>query len=168
MASTPLIITPSAATRGRPSAVREEAFDALRVVAAIGVAFFLIGAFDLALVWVPLAFGSPEWEFGTVISTMNGLPVPVMGIGLLLAAAIAGDSRRTARAVAVALVVLALVVAMMGILWATTLPFAFKPVTNDVIRVGLYKAVAKTAMQVLAYTTLFVVLAVFAWRRSAR
>jgi hypothetical protein len=47
----------------------------------IGLAFALVGGFDLALIWIPLGFGNPEWEFGTVSATLDGLPVTTLGLG---------------------------------------------------------------------------------------
>lgn len=135
---------------------------------ALGLAFAVIGLGDLALAWWPAAFGSPEWEFGTATATLNGFPVPVLGLTLLLGAALAGERPRLARTVAVLFLVLAVAILAIGLLWATTLPMAFQPTTNEVVRLGLQKAVAKTALQLLAYLPLFVVLGVAGWRRSAR
>lgn len=169
MTSTPLLVVPPKARPARVTPLASnDAESAWRIVSVLGAAFLAIGLFDLALAWFPLALGSPEWEFGTVTRTLDGLPVPVMGAALALAAALAGGSRVTARVMAVLMLALAVIVVAIGILWATTLPFAFKPVTNDVVRLGLTKAVAKTSMQLLVYPTLFTIAAVVGWRRSAR
>jgi hypothetical protein len=138
------------------------------IAGALGLTFAFVGLGDLALAWFPVAFGSPEWEFGTATTTLNGLPVPAMGLALLLGAALAADRPRHARTVATLLLILAVAILAIGVLWATTLPMAFRPVTNEVVRLGLQKAVAKTAIQLLAYPPLFVVLGVAGWRRSAR
>src|SRR5207245_6313338 len=44
----------------------------------IGLAFALIGGGDVLLTWVPMHFGSPEWEFGTITSSLDGMPVLTM------------------------------------------------------------------------------------------
>ena len=138
------------------------------VAIALGATFAFVGLADLVLAWWPVAFGSPEWEFGTVTSTMNGLPVPVMGLALLLAGALAAGRHRTASVVSGICFVLAIATVGLAILWATTLPFAFQPVANDVVRLGLVKAVAKTALQLVAYPVLFVVLGIATRRYLAR
>ena len=137
------------------------------VLGVLGGAFVAIGMFDVLLAWYPSAFGSPEWEFGTVLTTLNGMPVPALGFGLLTA--YVSDSRAAwprlvLRAV---LVVLALLLVLAALLWATTLPFAFRPVDNDVVRMGLYKAVAKAVVQAIGYPVLFLVLAVLCGRGRA-
>src|SRR5687767_11526069 len=48
----------------------------------IGLAFTVIGAVDIALAWYPSALGSAEWEFGTIGATLNGLPLPALGLFL--------------------------------------------------------------------------------------
>ena len=138
------------------------------IAGALGLAFAVIGLGDLALAWFPAAFGSPEWEFGTATTTLNGMPVPAMGLVLLLGAALAAGRPRLTRGVSVLLLVLAVAILVVGFLWATTLPMAFRPVTNEVVRLGLQKAVAKTALQLLVYPPLFIVLGVAGWRRSSR
>ena len=173
VSSLPLLIPAARAKRtAEPSASTASAPVAsagLSLIAgALGLAFAVIGFGDLALAWFPAAFGSAEWEFGTATATLNGLPVPTMGLALLLGAALAADRPRLARSLAVVLLVLAVAVLAMGFLWATTLPMAFRPVTNEVVQLGLQKAVAKSALQLLAYPSLFIVLGVAGWRRSAR
>ena len=53
----------------------------------------LAGLGDWMLAWIPMRFGSPEWEFGTIASTISGLPLITMGFAGLLASAAARASR---------------------------------------------------------------------------
>ena len=49
----------------------------------VGLAFLVAGGADLVLTWFPAAFGTAEWEFGTITQTLNGLPVPTLGLALV-------------------------------------------------------------------------------------
>jgi hypothetical protein len=141
---------------------------AWRLVGGVGALFLAVGGLDLVLTWVPLGFGNPEWEFGTVTSMMDGLPVPTLGLVGIVGAARARGSRAAAQAGAVMLGSLALWVVLAGVLYATTLPIALRSVTDPVIRSGLHKAVIKTAVQCVAYPIGLSWLAIAAWRRAER
>jgi hypothetical protein len=136
-----------------------------RLLAGLGALFVVVGGADLALTWLPLGFGNPEWEFGTVTSMMDGLPVPTLGLVALVAAGQLGGSRVTSRIGSVLLAVFALWVVAAAILYATTVPLALRAVTEPVIRSGLNKAVIKTALQSVVYPIGLIWLAVAAWRR---
>jgi hypothetical protein len=141
---------------------------AWRLVGLLGALLVVVGLADLAITWWPLGFGNPEWEFGTVTATMNGLPVPTLGLVAVAAAARAVGWLKAARVVAVVLVGLTVVVVGGAVLYATTVPIAMKSVTNPVIQTGLTKAVIKTVVQCVAYPIGLTWLAVVAWRRLDR
>ena len=135
----------------------------------VGISLVLVDLLDLALTWYPLNFGNPEWEFGSVTSTFNGIPVLAMGMALVLGMGITSRRRWLVRAVAVAFALSALAVLLMGALWATTIPIALQsiPADNPVLT-GLKKAVVKTAGQAILYPPVFLVVAVRSWRFGAR
>lgn len=133
-----------------------------------GLTFTLVGAADLALVWYPLGFGSAEWEFGSVTSMLNGLPVLVMGLAFLGMAAVAAGRRWAGRGIATVLVLLALTVVLMGGLYATTVPIALKAAPNPLVALGLKKAIAKTTIQAAVYPVLLLWMAIATWRRSGQ
>ncbi|HEU0078162.1 MAG TPA: hypothetical protein VFQ76_10965 [Longimicrobiaceae bacterium] len=133
-----------------------------------GLAFLLVGGADLALVWYPLGFGSAEWEFGSVTSMLNGLPVLVMGLAFLGMAAVASGRRWAGRGIAAVLALLAVAVVLMAALYATTVPIALKAVPNEQVALGLKKAIAKTTVQAAVYPVLLVWLAIATWRRSGQ
>lgn len=132
-----------------------------------GLVFMLVGAADLALVWYPLGFGSAEWEFGSVTSMLNGLPVLVMGLAFLAMAAVAGGRRWAGRGIATVLLLLAVTVLLMAVLYATTVPIALNAAPNATVALGLKKAIAKTTIQAAVYPVLLIWMAISTWRRSA-
>jgi hypothetical protein len=138
------------------------------VFTTVGAALTLIGLLDLGLTWVPFRFGAPEWEFGTVTNSLNALPVVTMGCALLLAGALANGRRWLARGVAGLLVVLAVWVVAVALLYATNLPFILQAAGDPAYAEGLRKSMLKSGVQVVLFSTVFVLLATYGWRHSGR
>ena len=132
----------------------------------IGLAFVLIGGVDLLLTWYPWAFGSPEWEFGTVASTLNGLPLPALGLMLSMAAGVAQGRMWMARGASVAMVVLVVILIGVGILFITVVPLALQSVPNPLARTGILKVIAKSSVLLVIYPALFSWVALLGFRRT--
>jgi hypothetical protein len=160
----PSIIMASGTPRDRPSIVPRVSDAEWGILSVAGAGFLALGLMDLGLVWFPSGFGSPEWEFGSVTATLNGLPVPALGATMVLAASVARRKRLAVGIVAAFLVILALLVIGAAVLYATTVPIAFSKVTNEAVRTGLFKAAAKTGLQALVYPIVFFVVAFKAWK----
>jgi hypothetical protein len=134
----------------------------------VGLVFALVGGFDLLLIWYPLHFGNPDWEFGTVSATLDGLAVTTLGLALLLGVGVARGKRWLVRTMAVVFVAVAVVIVLAAILYATNMPIALQSMTDPLIALGLKKAIAKTTVQAFLYPVAFAWIAVKAWRHSAR
>ena len=132
----------------------------------IGVAFAVIGALDLVLAWFPPAFGNAEWEFGTVSVSLNGLPLPALGLMFLLTAGVAQGSLWKVRLALVALVLVTLILLATAVLYVTVLPIALQDVQNPAVRTGLLKSVVKALLLLVLYPVLFLWMAVKGWRAS--
>ena len=119
-------------------------FEAWGALGTIGAAFFLLGLIDIGLGWYPAAFGNLEWEFGTISGTLNALAIPMLGLYLLLASAIAQSDRRAAR---IACVLMGLVLAglvVLGAIYLTVVPVALKAVAGSpLVLLGMKKGIAK-------------------------
>ena len=133
----------------------------------LGLVFTAVGGVDLLLTWYPLHFGNPEWEFGTVSASLDGLPVFSMGLVMLLGTAAANGRRWLMLAMIVVLAVMAMLIVAGAILYVTNVPIALKAVTQPAIRTGLKKAIAKAAAQSVLYPTAYAWLAWKAWRHVA-
>lgn len=105
----------------------------------------IAGLGDLILAWVPLRLGSPEWEFGTVVSTFAGLPLVSMGFAGLLASAVARGIRWQIITVGAVLCLFAVLILLAFVIFLLDVPLALQAGAG-VARIGLYKAVAKTAL----------------------
>ena len=138
------------------------------LIGAVGIAFLAVGFADLLLAWLPLSFGQPEWEFGTVTATLDGLPIFVIGLALVVADASRRGASRSLRFAAVTCLVLALSLTAMVALYATVVPLALQSVPEGGVRVGLLKAVGKTTIQALVYPVLLAWMGVLAWRHASR
>jgi hypothetical protein len=130
----------------------------------IGLAFVCVGVVDVGLAWVPSGFGSPEREFGTMLAMLNGLPLPALGLTLVMTAALADGYARVARAAALALVGLAALVVVGAFVFATAIPLALRNAVGTSVRVGTEKAVLKGMALALLYPTACVAIAIRGWR----
>ena len=143
--------------------VRSASGDSRRVWATlgwIGLVFLLVGGADFALVWFPPNFGAREWEFAAVTQSFNGLPILLLGLGLLMVAAEEVERRWWGAVGAGVAGVLFLWVLVGFVLWAMNVPLALETVPEN-LRMGVQKAVMKTLVQSVAYPT---VLAYLMWR----
>ena len=136
------------------------------ILRAAGLLFLVVGLADVAIAWHPFGFGQPEWEFATVTTSLNGLPAPTIGLALIAASAVVFRQVALAKTLAVVFSLLALLVVAGSVLYATNIPIALQSVpAESIARIGLKKAMLKTAIQVVVYTCFFVWLAVLCWRR---
>jgi hypothetical protein len=134
------------------------------VALEVGLLLVIVGGADQLLTWYPLAFQNPEWEFGTVTATLDRLPALVLGLGLVLAGALHAGNRWLVRATAVTFILLALAIVAAGLLYATNVPLALRAIADPAVRIGLYKAMAKTTVQAIAYPSVCFWIALKAWR----
>ena len=131
-----------------------------------GAALALAGFFDLVLAWVPLGIGNPEWEFGTVTGMLNGLPLPTVGLVLVLISARERGRIVLARIIGSVFAILAVATILAGVLYALDVPLALRAVQDPLAKSGLIKAIIKAMGLVVVYSVVFFWIAVGTWRRS--
>jgi hypothetical protein len=127
----------------------------------------LAGLGDWLLAWVPMRFGSPEWEFGTIVSTFSGLPLITMGFAGLLASAVARGIRWQVMSVSLVVLLFATWVLLAFVIFLLDIPIALGAV-QGVARIGIIKAIAKTSMLAVLFSAVYVVAAVSALRFARR
>jgi|GEM_PF-587382 len=132
----------------------------LMILGAVGAALLCVGGADVALTWYPLNFGSVEWEFATITATMNAHPTVVLGLAALLAWAGWTGRRRLTQLFGGTAILWAVVLLGIAVLWALTLPLALDATDNPIVRTGLRKAVARTAVQFLVYVPLLMLIGI--------
>lgn len=106
------------------------------------------------MAWIPPAFGSWPWEFGTVAGTFAGLPLTSIGLAALLASAIAMEKRRQLRILGVGLLLLGVVIVGLLVLFALDIPLALRA-SQGPGAIGVKKAIVKTVMLGLGFSTLY-------------
>lgn len=154
---------PIEATPSRPNA--RAPLEAWSALATVGAAFFILGLIDIGLGWYPAAFGNLEWEFGTISGSLNALAIPMLGLYLMLASAIARSDRRMARIVSTLMGLLLATLVVLGIIYLTVVPVAIKSVAdNALISLGMKKGVIKAVTLGLADCALLITGIVKGWR----
>lgn len=133
-----------------------------------GLAFFLVGGLDLAMGWVPLRLGNPEWEFATVSRTFDNLPITVLGLTMLLASVAARGIEWAMRAAGLVALLLAAFLFLALVVYALDIPLAFRVVTLPAPRMGLKRAVLKAVVQGTLYPTVLVAIGLKGIRPTMR
>ena len=138
-------------TRGSRSSDFGSLLGAWSFLGWVGVAFLVVGGFDFLLTFVPARFGNPEWEFGTVTSALNGVPVPLLGATLLLLAAWANESVVGVRLLAALLILWGAAILGLAVIYGLTLPLAMRGFADPNIGLGLKRAIARSLVQLVVY-----------------
>lgn len=135
----------------------------------VGLAFLLMGLVDLALAWFPLGFGNPEWEFGTISATLNGMPLLTIGVVLLHVSGTMLGRRWQMRAIAGTAITLALLLVAAAMLYLTVYPIALRQggADNSLVLAGLQKAGFKAAALFVIYVVLFLRVGITGFRTSS-
>jgi hypothetical protein len=162
----PMIVA-SARERGRRGPAEASDSKGWAVLGWIGLAFIVVGGADFSLVWFPPEFGVREWEFAVVTQSFNGLPILLLGVGLLVAASEQLGRRWWASVGYGVSGVLLLWILAGTALWGSNVALALSTVPVEV-RIGVQKAVAKTLVQAVVYSVVLVYVLGRAWRRRAR
>lgn len=132
--------------RGKPTPLMPaDPHNAWRMVGWFGLLLFVAGFGDFILAFVPTAFGSPEWEFGTIASVFAGLPLTTIGLACVLASGLARGKRNLVLATGLLLLLLSLAILVLLVVFLTDVPVAIKTVQGEVL-LGIKKAVMKTVM----------------------
>jgi hypothetical protein len=113
--------------------------------------FLVVGGTDFLLTWLPLNLGNPEWEFGTVTQSFNGLPILLLGLGLLTVASEEGDRRWWGLVGLGVGSVLLLWVLVGTVFWILNVPLALEAAPPEALG-AIREAVARTAVQAVAYS----------------
>ena len=123
---------------------------AWRWVGWFGLLLFVAGLGDFVIAWVPMRLGSPEWEFGTVASTLAGLPLATMGLAGLLGSAVARGKLGLTRAWGLVVLVWAAVVLGSYVLFLLDVPVALRAVSGEAL-LGIKKAIVKTTLLAVVF-----------------
>jgi hypothetical protein len=138
------------------------------LLGVVGLAFAALGALDQSLGWLPPHFGNPEWEFGTITHMLDGLPITVLGLVMVLASAAQRRVGWAVRVGAAACWTLAALIAVAFVVFLLDVPVALRAVTQPALKAGLVRAIAKAIAQGLLYPTVLVAIGVQGVRATRR
>ena len=110
-----------------------------------------MGWLDVGLFWFPLGVGALGWEFGVISASLNGLPVPVLGMALLLAGAVGAGHRRLARFAQVAAVGGVVVVGLMAVLYGLSVVVVIGMTSDPTGMSSIKKAIVRSIFQIAVY-----------------
>ncbi len=136
---------------------------------ASGAAFVAVGLVDLALLWTPLRFGTPAWEFATLSQTFNSLPFA--GLGLVLTAVGIVRHPRTrsiwVRVTALVFAAVAGVLVVLGFLYVTVAPGIVRQTPSDGLDV-VGTTIVKNGAEILLYPIAFAAMSFLLWRGAKK
>lgn len=135
------------------------------LLGGLGLVFALVGGLDILLAWYPSNFGSAEWKFATVTTTLMSFPLFSLGLVLLTGAAMGRGRRSLMRVMAIVLVVVVVVVLGCAMLYLPQISTALASVKDPTIKIGVERAVLKTTVQLVMYPVVLAWIAWLAWKQ---
>jgi hypothetical protein len=135
------------------------------ILFVLGAALAVVAWTDLVLLWFPLRFGSPEWEFGTISAHFDGMPLATIGLLALTIGAMGRGWRLTTRVLAIVLLVLAVAFVAVFAIFLLDVPLALRGVAAE-LRPAIVKAVVKASVYALTYVALYGWLAAYLWGKT--
>lgn len=139
-----------------------------RTVGVVGLLFTVVGLAQMWAILFPLRLGSGEWEFGTYSAFMDNLPLLLMGLGFVVAAAWGTGRLAVSRIAGLVLLLLLLLIIAGAFLYATNVPNALRTAPGTLFATGIKKAVSKAAVQTAVYPVGCLWLAISALRAPPR
>lgn len=130
------------------------------VIGWFGFGLAVVGLADAAVNWYPLAFSSPEWEFGTISMTFGTLPMISMGLAGLLGSVLARGSRWGVIATSGFLLLLALVVLALFVVFLSDVPLALRATAREGTKFVIRRGIIRTGILGLGFSAGFLIAAV--------
>jgi hypothetical protein len=132
---------------------------------ALGTALAVVGAFDLALLWIPMQVGSAGWEFAAVSRTFTNVPMTMVGLVMMAFGLVRRGTRPTMiRRVAVVFAVLSFVLVAMGLLFALAAPAVLSQASEGAAASALKRAIFKNGVEIVVYPAVLLVVAAILWQ----
>lgn len=137
---------------------------AWRLAVWVGALLLLVGWTDLLLIWYPPQWGSPEWEFGTISTAANAVPLGTIGLAAVIAAGTALGRTRLVLAAGLFAWAAAMFLGALGVIYLLVVPIALRgtPVAAAAV---MKVTIVKTSFFLLLYVATYALLGLFAVRR---
>ena len=149
-------------SRPDPPSSRSTAYT---IVMVVGLAFFVVGLVDLVLLWIPVRFQSAAWEFATVGRTLDAVPMPALGLTLVVFGSLRHSLARLSwwRSAAALFTCGTVLFCALAILFATSAP-AILAETPPEAMAGIRRAAIRHGVQAAVYPVCFAIASAFLWK----
>jgi hypothetical protein len=135
------------------------------LLGGLGFVFALAGGLDILLAWYPTAFGSSEWKFATVTTTLSSFPLVSLGLVLLAGSAMGRGKKGMNRTMAIVLLLVVVLVLGCAVLYLPQISPALASVKDPTIKTGVQRAILKTVVQLVMYTTVLAWVGWLSWKQ---
>lgn len=135
------------------------------LLGGLGLVFAVVGGLDLLLAWYPTSFGSAEWKFATVTTTMMSFPLFSLGLVLLAGSAMGRGKRGLNRTMAIVLLLVVVLVLGCAILYLPQISTALASVKDPTVKIGVQRAILKTIIQLVMYPVVLLWIAWLSWKQ---
>lgn len=132
-----------------------------------GLALALLGLGDVLLAWIPLVFSSWQWEFGTVASTIAGLPLTTIGIAGLYGSLLARRQRRPLLAASIVITLFGALIIVLLVLFVLDIPLALDTAQGPQA-LAVKKVIAKTLLLGIGFCLIYLAAGIAGLRAARR
>lgn len=134
------------------------------LLGGLGLVFAVVGGLDLLLAWYPASFGTSEWKFSTVTTTLGSFPLFALGLVLLTGSAMGRGRKGLMRTMAIVLLVIVVLLLGCAALYLPQISVSLAAV-NPTAKVGLQRAILKTIVQLVMYAGVLFWIAWLSWKQ---
>lgn len=127
-----------------------------RAVGWFGLLLAVIGFADLSLHLFRPAFGSAEWEFATMAAMLASLPLPTIGLAVVVGALLVNQARLWSIVASVVLLVLVLLIAAAYTIFMLNLPVALTAAVGPQGS-AIYRTIARTTVMGVGFGSAYLV-----------
>jgi len=132
-----------------------------------GAVFTIVGWGEVLLIWFPLHFGDPDWEFTTITRTFDLLPLGTVGLTLLGAAIIArGGHPAPIKILAWVFVALMVCVVLSSTDYLYRLPDQWQRLADPDRPEGSRRVIVKTLFYMLSFSVAYAAAARVLWHTA--
>ena len=151
-----------------PAKARPRAVDrGWKVVGWFGALLAAIGLTDVALYWYPLAFGSPEWQFGTVAQSFGALPLATIGLAAMAAALYVNHARMTMLVTAALLLGIGLLVMAALAMFVMNVPMALQA-AQGAQAPAVHRGIVRTTIRGVGFGSAYLIAGIMMFRHLSR
>ena len=135
------------------------------LLTATGAAFAIVGLVDLALLWFPLRFGSPAWEFGTLSRTFDSLPMTGLGMAFVAFGLVRHPEWHPVwvRGAAILFALVTIGMVLLGVVYGLAAVVVVGQTPAEGLD-ALGRAILKNGVEIVVYSLVFGAIAVMLWR----